>query len=103
MATIEERAKMQARLLTCKNCTVCKYKMFISDLSENICSLEGDEACEENYAALQAYIQGATEQREIDEEMFCMFLNSLRESNAWEGREWRFTRLWSEYKSKMEE
>lgn len=65
MATIKERAKMQARLLVCKNCGKFRTKTFICDLSENICSLEGDEDCEENYAAFQAYISASVEQDQI--------------------------------------
>ena len=48
------------------------------------------------------YIQGANEQRKIDKEAFDTFLCGLRNSNMWEGREWRFQRLWREFQESME-
>lgn len=43
------------------------------------------------------------EQRKIDKEAFDTFLCGLRNSNMWEGREWRFQRLWREFQESTEE
>lgn len=37
------------------------------------------------------------EQKAIDSKMFDEFLCSLRNGNMWEGREWRFQRMWREF------
>lgn len=42
------------------------------------------------------------EQLKIDKEAFETFLCGLRNSNMWEGREWRFQRLWREFQELME-
>lgn len=41
------------------------------------------------------------EQLKIDKEAFDTFLSGLRNSNMWEGREWRFQRLWREFQESM--
>ncbi|MCQ2219760.1 MAG: hypothetical protein MJZ12_00120 [Prevotella sp.] len=65
------------------------------------CSINSDHGCvpTPNYCRgiIDGYIAGATEQKAIDSKMFDEFLCSLRNGNMWEGREWRFQRMWREF------
>lgn len=50
-----------------------------------------------------AYICGATEQKQYDEEVFISFLSGLRSGNIWLGNEWKFVKEWNKYKKLVEE
>lgn len=42
-------------------------------------------------------LKAIEKQKAIDNKMFDQFLCSLRSGNMWEGREWRFQRMWREF------
>ena len=93
--TIEERA---VKYVTDKMFVNKDKKVSYSDCTH----VDWLNSLEDNSAVFSAYVKGAEEQVKIDKERFDMFLCGLRNSNMWEGREWRFQRLWREFQESMD-